>query len=146
MRYTYRRLIFLFVLLAALAACGPSATPTTAPIAAPTATTAPVATPIPAPTIAPTPTAPAPTATPSAFPLTVSDAAERKVTLAKAPQKSVSLAPSNTGIVFAIGLGGKLVAIDDFSDFPAEAKGLPHIGGFKLNFEQIVALTPDLVL
>ena len=82
----------------------------------------------------------------SAFPLTITDAAGRKVTIAKAPQRIISLAPSTTEIVFALGLGSKVVAVDNFSDYPAEVKALPKIGDLKVNFEQVVAKTPDLVL
>jgi iron complex transport system substrate-binding protein len=70
------------------------------------------------------------------------------VTVAAPPQRIISLAPSNTEILFALELGPKVVAVDDFSDYPADAKGLPKIGGSNgtYNFEQIVALKPDLIL
>jgi iron complex transport system substrate-binding protein len=70
------------------------------------------------------------------------------VTIPALPQRIISLAPSDTEILFALGLGPKVVAIDDFSDFPTEAKNLPKIGGMNgtYNFEQIVALKPDLIL
>jgi iron complex transport system substrate-binding protein len=57
------------------------------------------------------------------------------------------VAPSDTEILFAVAAGQKLVAVDDFSDYPADAKTLPKIGGTsdKYNFEQIVALKPDVV-
>ena len=116
---------FIFVLAAftlLLAACGAPATP--APTAAPTE---------------------APTATPAI--LTFTDGLGRTVKLAGAAQKIVSLAPSNTEILFAIGAGKQVVGRDDFSDFPAETKILPKIGSLeKQNTEQIVALKPDLVL
>jgi iron complex transport system substrate-binding protein len=145
----------LIALLLGLAACGPSAAapsappatiaPTTAQTAAPTAapTTAPTVAPTAAPTTAPTA---APTRTAVSYPLTISDDNNRKVTINKQPQKVISLAPSNTEIVYALGQGSKLVARDDFSDFPAEAQSLPKIGAMTINFEQIVALNPDLVL
>jgi iron complex transport system substrate-binding protein len=64
------------------------------------------------------------------------------------PQRIISLAPSNTEILFALGLGPQTIAVDDLSDYPAEAKSLPKAGGSggTYNFEQIVALEPDLVL
>jgi iron complex transport system substrate-binding protein len=73
--------------------------------------------------------------------------AGRTVTIAAVPERLISLAPSTTEILFAIGLAPKLVAADDFSDYPAEAKNLPKIGGLNgaYNFEQIVALKPDLI-
>ena len=113
---------------------------------------APTSTPIPTPppvvrilVASPTPSAP-PTATP--VPVVVTDSAGRKVTLAGVPQRLVSLAPSNTEILFALDLGRQVVGVDAFSDFPAEAKTLTQVGGSgnKFNFEQIVALKPDLIL
>jgi iron complex transport system substrate-binding protein len=73
--------------------------------------------------------------------------AGREVTIAAAPERLISLAPSATEIVFALGLGPKLLAADNFSDYPAEAKGLPKVGGLNAayNIEQIVALKPDLI-
>lgn len=139
--------VLLIALLVLLAACGsPAATP--APTAIPTATRTaiPTAAPTALPTAAPTAIPVPPTPTPAPFPLTVTDGAGRKVTIAKQPARIISLAPSMTEILFAIGQGAKVVAVDDFSDYPAEVKNLPKIGGFKPNFEQIVAKQPDLVL
>jgi iron complex transport system substrate-binding protein len=88
---------------------------------------------------------PAPTATPAA--LTFTDGLGREVKLAGPAQRIVSLAPSNTEILFAVGAGKQVVGRDDLSDFPVEAGSLPKIGGMdKYNTEQIVALKPDLVL
>lgn len=79
--------------------------------------------------------------------MTITDAAGRQVTINGVPQKIVSLAPSDTEILFAIGAASNVIAVDDFSDYPAQAKTLPKIGGTsdKYNFEQIVALKPDLI-
>ncbi|MBI3914045.1 MAG: cobalamin-binding protein [Chloroflexi bacterium] len=88
--------------------------------------------------------APAPTATPA--PSTLTDSAKRSVTIAGAPQRIVSLAPSTTEIAFALGVGDKVVAADTFSDFPADAKKIATIKTFPLNFEQVLSLKPDLVL
>jgi iron complex transport system substrate-binding protein len=87
--------------------------------------------------------------TPAAAPaeLTFTDGLGRTVKLTGPAQKIVSLAPSNTELLFAIGAGKQVVGRDDFSDFPAEAKALPSVGGLdKYNNEQLVALKPDLVL
>ena len=64
------------------------------------------------------------------------------------PQKIISLAPSNTEILFAIGAGQQVVGRDEFSDFPVEAKGITSVGGSmgKYSLEQISALHPDLIL
>ena len=61
-------------------------------------------------------------------------------------ERIVSLAPSNTEIAFALGLGDRLVGVTDFCDFPTEALEIEKIGGVEPNIEQIFALEPDLVL
>ena len=80
------------------------------------------------------------------YPLTVSDDRGHALTLAAVPMRIVSLAPSATEIVFALGAGDRVVATDDFSDFPAEAKALPKLGGVRTSPEKIVAVQPDLIL
>ncbi len=81
------------------------------------------------------------------YPLTITDDAGRVVTIDKEPQRLVSLSASNTELVYAVGLQGKLVGVDEYSDYPAEAKRLEKVGGFsKPNYEKIVSLAPDLVL
>jgi iron complex transport system substrate-binding protein len=91
-----------------------------------------------------------PTATvePALEPITLTDSLGREVTLAAPAQRIISLAPSNTEIVFALGVGDKLVGRDDFSDYPAEALKVQSIGSLypKVNPEVILALKPDLVL
>lgn len=101
-----------------------------------------------APVAAPTPVPVATTATvaPAHYPLTVTDDRGKALTIAASPHRIVSLAPSATEIVFALGAGDRLVAVDDFSDFPAEAKAVPHIGGFRTSAEKVVSYTPDLIL
>ena len=80
--------------------------------------------------------------------LTLTDGLGRTVTLASPAQRVVSLAPSNTEILFALGAGDKVVGRDEFSDYPAEAKALESVGGSmgEYSMEAIVALKPDLVL
>ncbi len=89
-----------------------------------------------------------PTAAPGdAFvPVTVTDDANRAVTVTVPPQRIVSLAPSTTEIAYALGLGSRIAAVDTFSDYPAEAKSANKINTSPLNLEQVVALKPDLVL
>ena len=66
---------------------------------------------------------------------------------AVAPRRIVSLAPSVTEILFALGLGDRVAGVTDFCDFPAEAQSRPHVGGFKgKSLEAIVGLSPDLVI
>mgnify|MGYP005851043577 FL=1 len=81
------------------------------------------------------------------FPLTVTDDAERKVTIAREPLRIVSLSPSNTELMYELGLQDKLVGVDDYSDYPPEARSKEKVGGFsKPNLEKVVSLAPDLVL
>jgi iron complex transport system substrate-binding protein len=63
------------------------------------------------------------------------------------PTRVVSLSPTHTEIMFAIGAGDLLVAVDQFSNFPVEALDLPNeLSGFEPNIEEIAAFEPDLVL
>lgn len=69
------------------------------------------------------------------------------VRLAAPATRIVSLAPHLTEIAFAAGTGDKLVGVARFSNFPAAAQRLPHIGdGARVDLERILALKPDLVL
>ena len=70
----------------------------------------------------------------------------RPIEITGIPQRIISLAPSNTELLFALGLGNKVVATDDFSDFPEEATKLPHVGSEfpAFSIETIVSLKPDL--
>jgi len=94
------------------------------------------------------PAAPAAIPTPTATALTFTDGLKRTVTLTAPAAKIISLAPSNTEILFAIGAGAQVVGRDDFSDYPAEAKSLSNIGGSngKYDYEKIASLKPDLVI
>lgn len=89
----------------------------------------------------------APAAAPVAA-ISLKDGLGREVKLDKPAQKIVSLSPSNTEILFALGAGAQVIGRDDLSDTPAEAKKLPSVGGNmgKYNFEEIAKLKPDLVL
>lgn len=80
--------------------------------------------------------------------LTFTDGLGREVKLNGPAQRIVSLAPSNTEILFAIGAGEQVVGRDALSDFPEEAKAATDIGMTfdALNTELIVSLKPDLVL
>ncbi|HBP86554.1 MAG TPA: cobalamin-binding protein [Nitrospiraceae bacterium] len=79
-------------------------------------------------------------------PRTFVDDLGRKLYLAKAPQRIVSLAPSVTEILFAIGLNEEIVGVTEFCDFPPEALSKPRVGYATPNLEMIVGLQPQLVL
>lgn len=130
-----RKTLILTLLLALLTACAPQAMPTVESI----------------PTDIPATEAPA---VPTEFPPTEEsgmiyvDDAGREITLTGIPQRIISLAPSNTEILFAVGAGSQVVGRDEFSDYPPEAASIDSIGGSfgEYNVEAILALEPDLVL
>lgn len=85
------------------------------------------------------------TATSSA--IEVKDEIGRAVRIPQPVRRIVSLAPSVTETLFALGLGDRLVGDTDFCDYPPEAKRKAHIGGpISPNIETIAALHPDLVI
>jgi iron complex transport system substrate-binding protein len=84
-----------------------------------------------------------------AYPQTQPDALGREVTIESAPQAIVSLSPSVTEDLFAIGAGDQVVGRTEFDNYPPEAASLPTIGGFSassISIEAIVELQPDLVI
>lgn len=130
-----RKTLFLILPVAILlAACGPAEITT----AQPPASTA---------VVQPTLVQPTPVQT-QAVQITLTDGLKRQVSLEGPAQRVVSLAPSNTEILFAIGAGPQVVGRDELSDYPAQVAGIPSVGGSMGNFstEAIVALKPDLVL
>ena len=136
-RTTQRRLAAGFIALALLAAaCGSdAATGDTATGDTATGDTAP-AEPVPSDVESPAATVAAAESVP------VADEATAPI-----PQRIVSLSPTHTEMLFAIGAGDQLVAVDEFSDYPAEALELPNeLSGFEPNVEAIAAYEPDLVV
>ena len=78
--------------------------------------------------------------------LSIVDDYGRTVELHGIPQRIVSVAPSPTEILFAVGAGSQVVGVDNYSDYPAEARSLPQIGSYTLNMEVIMSLKPDLIV
>jgi len=70
----------------------------------------------------------------------------RRVYLAKPARRVVSLSPSSTEILFAVGLDAEVVGVTTFCDYPPQAKLKPKIGSTIPNLEVILGLKPDLVL
>ncbi len=82
-----------------------------------------------------------------ALSLVLHDDLKRAVDFAHPPQRIVSLLPSLTETVCALGACDRLVATDRYSDWPAQVKSLPKAGGIDdAQIELIVSLRPDLVL
>ena len=74
-------------------------------------------------------------------------ASDRTPSVPGHPQRIVSLAPSLTETLFALGLGDRVVGVTRYCAYPAEARVLPRVGGhLDPNFEAIVLLEPDLVV
>lgn len=83
----------------------------------------------------------------SGFPVRSIDDTGRQVVLKREPLRIVTLLPSFTETVFALGAGAHVVGVDDFSDYPEEVKHLPKLGGaYDTQIERVLSLSPDLVL
>jgi iron complex transport system substrate-binding protein len=79
--------------------------------------------------------------------VTVTDDLHRAVSLPAPARRIVSLAPSITESLFAIGAGSQVAGVTDYCNYPPEAKQRPHVGGMITpSIETIAALRPDLVL
>jgi iron complex transport system substrate-binding protein len=77
---------------------------------------------------------------------TIVDDYGRTVTIDGIPQRIVSVAPTPTEILFAVGAGDQIVGVDDYSDYPAATANLTKVGSYTLNTEAILALQPDLIV
>ncbi len=87
------------------------------------------------------------TAAQAAAARTLVDPLGRRVTVPDEPRRVVSLAPSITEIVFALGKEAQLVGVTRFSDYPPAALALPKVGSYvQLDVERIAALRPDLCI
>jgi iron complex transport system substrate-binding protein len=130
-----RPLVAALAVVFALAACGGSDDPPAAePAPPPPATAAPE-------------TAEAPPAAPPgepAFPVTI-EADNGSVVVEAEPERIVSLSPTATETLFAIGAGDQVVAVDDQSNYPEEAP-VTNLSGFTPNVEAIASYDPDLVV
>ena len=110
------------VLAAACAACGSSQATTSSSASPPRAAARP----------------------PGSFPATVT-AANGTVQLSSRPKAIISLSPTATEMLYAIGAGGQVKAVDDNSDYPPQAPRT-KLSAFEPNVEAIVAYKPDLVV
>jgi cobalamin transport system substrate-binding protein len=81
------------------------------------------------------------------FPVDLKDDLGRAVEVRSEPRRIATLLPSHTETVFALGLGSRVVGVDEFSDYPAEVTKLPRLGGmYDARLESVLDVTPDLVL
>ena len=119
----------LFAGCATSAPSGTTGAPTTAPGAPTTAPGAPTTAPVKV-----------------TYPLSMKDAFDKNVDVKAEPARVVSLAPTTTEIVFALGAGAKLVGRTDYCDFPAEAAKVTSVGTvLDPNVETIVSMKPDVI-
>lgn len=80
----------------------------------------------------------------ASFPVTI-DAGNGDVTIAERPERIVSLSPTATEMLFAIGAGDQVEAVDDQSNYPSDAP-VTDLSGYEPNVEAIVSYEPDLVV
>ncbi len=130
-----KTILFLLTLTLLLGACAPAVTPTAAP-AEPAPATA---------TVIPTAE---PTEEPTPEPMVFTDDLGNELTFTEYPQAILSISPSTTEILFAIGAGEQVIGRDDMSIYPEEAAALPSIGSLwgDLPTEAILAMEPDLIV
>lgn len=82
----------------------------------------------------------------TAFPVTVKDESGVKFTAISAPRRIISTMPSNTEILFELGLDRRMIAVSSRCDYPPQVAQLPKIGDITLNTEKIVSMNPDLIV
>lgn len=80
------------------------------------------------------------------YPYEVTDATGTVLKFEKAPSAIVTLVPSETETIFAIGAGAEVVGVDQWSNYPEEASAISKIGDMTTNIEAVTALNPDLIL
>lgn len=80
------------------------------------------------------------------YPVTVKDCRGKAIRIAQEPKRIISIAPSNTEILFALGLEKQVVGVTKFCSYPAAAKKKTQIGDLKTSTERVISLKPDLVL
>jgi iron complex transport system substrate-binding protein len=129
------------ILAILLAACGSAATPR--PSTPPDATGGLIA---PATATPPASASAAPSA--AAFPMTLTDDEGAAVELKAEPRKIVSLTPATTEILFALGVGDRIVGkVEDFTPYPPEVTAIPDVAKFgEVDVEKIVSLGADVVI
>jgi iron complex transport system substrate-binding protein len=89
----------------------------------------------------------APTAIATGAAITVEDGVGNVITFESAPQRIISLAPNHTEVLYALGLGDRVVGVTEYCNYPPEAAEKPRVGDFvNADLELIVGLEPDLVL
>ncbi len=79
--------------------------------------------------------------------MTVTDGLGREVSVKTNPQRIVSLAPSNTEILFALGLGDRVYGVTNICNYPPEAQAKEKVGDYySVDTEKVISINPDLIL
>ncbi|MDF2720792.1 MAG: yvrC [Paenibacillus sp.] len=130
---TFTAIIALIVAIT-LTACGQSGTPSASNDASQASGGA-----------AKTTTPAAPSGKRTTYPLTVKDGSGKEFTFAKAPERIVSLSPTETEVLFALGLDEQIFGVSNLDDYPEAAKSKPKMGDLQGNAESIIAARPEIV-
>ena len=141
LRYLVPALAALLAVVALACDSGDGASPTPAPSVAPSATQA--AEPAVFGCDAPADTTPP---DPAAFPVDITDSVDNTIALEAPPQRIASLSAGHTEILYAIGAGDQVVAVDNTSDCPRAVDDLPKVDAFTPSVEAIADLDADLVV
>jgi iron complex transport system substrate-binding protein len=80
-----------------------------------------------------------------AFPITLTDALGAEITVQEQPNKIISLIPSNTEILFALGLNEEIIGVSGLDNYPEEATTKEVVGDMTFDIEKIISLQPDIV-
>ena len=79
------------------------------------------------------------------FPVTITDSVGREVTIENEPETIISVQASTTEILFAIGVGDKVIGVSDYCNYPEEVEAIQKVGAQNMNAELILSLQPDLI-
>lgn len=82
----------------------------------------------------------------SSYPMAIKDATGAQVVIKAEPRRIVSIVPSITEMVYAVGLGDRLVGVTSWCTYPEEAKRVDKVGDVNINIEAVLAKAPDLVV
>ena len=80
------------------------------------------------------------------YPLKIKDCRGKIITIPSQPKRIISIAPSNTEILYAIGLESSIVGVGSFCDYPPKVKKKPEVGDRTTSIERVISLKPDMVL
>lgn len=80
------------------------------------------------------------------YPVTITDSRGKRVAIPSEPKRIVSLTPSHTEILYALGLGEQIVGVTGWCDYPEDAAKKTRIGDMNTSVEKVVSLEPDLII